>query len=417
MSFTLHNKKSQCDNKINNKCLLSIILLLVVIGIIIARRPELLTSPRFWAEEGEVYFSAAYHSGFWRALFLQHLGYYDIVPNVATALATRISLEHAPFITTYIAFIFQALVSSVVIFGDSPFWDTWPKKLLIACGVQLITPFELWLTTISLHFWLCIATFFILLENPYSSLTRRYFHRGILVIAGLSSVLSIFLTPCFILKAWRDGFRESWFQAGILASTGAIQVCALVNYLLIGESLGNRLGGNQFSLPLAISYHTYLPFYDPLITGLFPEVILVSIFICNGIFFLYLFINCLRDSKYLIIFLSFLLVASLSTVLSLDMASGPRYAFAPSFMLLVILVSEAFKEQTTLSRCLAIVCVIITSLSCFTGFRSRIYYSTEYPRWREEVNSWRVDSGRPLIIWPVDKGKTWRINLASKIAK
>jgi hypothetical protein len=419
MPLTQVNKKPTTDGSkiMQNNWLPPGILLLLVIGIIFARCPELLTSPRFWAEEGEIYFSEAFNSGIWRSLFLQHLGYYNIIPNLAAGLATLVPLEQAPFVTTYIALLIQVLVSAVVIFGNSPYWDTWPKKFLIACGIQLINPFEVWLTTISAHFWLCIATFFILLENPYGNeRIRRYFHRVILAIAGFSSVVSIFLTPFFIRKAWRDSCRESWIQAGILTTAGAIQACALVIHLLAHESLpaGSRLGDNQFSLPLFIDYHIIWPFFDEHITNWIPIFVGNTVILGLGLFLLYLLFNSLKSGKYLTIFLAFSLLVLLSTLLSISMASAPRYAFAPSAMLLVILVCESSCENNTVTRWLALAFVAVISVSCITGFRSRIFYSPDLPRWQAEVALWRADPGKPLKIWPQFESRSCQINLADK---
>ena len=403
----------------NNRFLAGVLLLLVI-GIIFARCPGLFTSPRFWAEEGEIYFAAALNAGFWGSLFSQHLGYYSVVPNMAAGLATLVPLEQAPLVTTYLALLVQVLVSAVVIFGNSPYWESWPKKFLIACGIQLINPFEVWLTTISAHFWLCIATFFILLENPYGKeRARRYFHRVMLVLAGLSSVVSLFLTPFFLWKAWRERCRESWVQAGILITAGVIQTSALVVQLLAHDSLPmeSRLGDNQFSLPLVIYYHVIWPFFDERITDWVPLAVANVVIVGLGLFFLYLVLSSLKDGKNQTIFLPFTLVVLLSTLLSLNMASSPRYAFAPSAMLLVILVGESSGGEKAVRRWLALAFVVVIALSCFSGFRSRIYYSPQLPRWQDEVALWRAGSGRPMKIWPQFESKSWQIKLPDKTVR
>lgn len=394
----------------------SALLLLLVIVIIVARCPGLLSSPRFWAEEGEIYFSAAYHYGFWQALFLEHVGYYELVANVATAFSTFVPLEQAPFVTTYIAFLLQILVSAVVIFGDSPFWDTWPKKVMIACGIQLINPFEVWLTTISAHFWLCIATFFILNERPYvNSRIRQNFHRVILVMAGLSSVVSIFLIPLFLLKAWRNRLRESWIQTGILATALLIQVCAFITYLLMLNSLQtrSRLGNNAFSLPRVIMRHFDGPFFDWDLSKFIPEVCIIATLYGLMIFLLYLALRSVSEKDYLTHFQAFLLVAVPSTLLSLEMTSDHRYVFAPSAMLFVVLVNEAFNRKKKYSRWLALFFVTIISVSCISRFRSHIY-SQDPTQWRDEVKSWQVNPGKPLKIWPQWEQKSWQVILTPK---
>jgi hypothetical protein len=401
-------------SRLKNGLLPSLALLFLVICIVWGRRPELLTSPRFWAEEGELYFLAAFNSGFWHALFLQHAGYYDVIPNAATALAALVPLEHAPFVTTNIAFLFQVLVSAVVVFGDSPYWNSWPKKLIIASGIQLINPPEVWLTTISVHFWLCIATFFILLENPYGTgRLRRNFHRGMLAMAGISSVLSIFLTPLFLWKAWRSKLHESWVQSAILTTALLVQLFALASYLFSHDSLptGSRLGVNHFSLPQVFAFHFFKPFFEWESTRRLPLVILIVAALSLALFSLYLLVRSIRNGRYLTLFLAFLLVTFFSTMLSINMTSSPRYAFAPSAMILVALVNEMFQQRNNFSRWLAAAFVAVILVCSSTGFRSRVYYSPIFPRWQQEVMEWHQDPSDPLLIWPQFQDKSWRIIL------
>ncbi len=408
-------RSSLAEKAIKKKRFLSIALLLLVGTIVTARRPELLISPRFWAEEGEVYFSAAIRNGFWKALSLEHIGYYNIVPNIATAMAVLVPLELAPFVTTFTAFLCQVLTSAVAIFGKSRFWDTWPKKLIIACGIQLITPFELWLTSLNAHFWFCTATFFILLEPIDQNNRIRWFHRVILVFAGLSSVVSVFLTPLFLLKAWQSKLRESWIQTGILMAAGLLQVSVFFSALFAHDAqLASRFGNNQFALRHLVLFHFMEPFWGWPITDWVPLGCILIVTICLMLFLLVLFFRRRSEGEMVIIFLSFFSVAIFSTLLSFNMASASRYAFAPSVMTLVVLVDEAFKRKQDVSRWLATFFIFLIALSCLAGFRSRIFYSSELPRWREEVAAWRLDNSKPLKIWPQFRFRTWQVVVPPK---
>ena len=73
--------------KFSNQIKFSI--LFVVVGIIFFRNPILFTEPRFWAEEGSVYFSSAFHSTWIVSLFQPHLGYLSLIPNIATIIAAK----------------------------------------------------------------------------------------------------------------------------------------------------------------------------------------------------------------------------------------------------------------------------------------------------------------------------------------
>jgi len=387
-------------------------LLLLVSGTIVSRCPELFSAPRFWAEEGEIYFAAAYRHGFWQALFLPHIGYFDIVPNVATALATLVPLEQAPMVTTLAALLCQMLVSAVVIFGNSPFWDSWPKKAIISLGIQLINPFEVWLTTISEHFWFCIATFFILLEEPAQDRpVARAFHRGMLLLAGLSSLVSVFLTPLYLLKAWRSRCRESWIQFGILVATGTLQGTVVLFNLFNSDLAANRFGRNDFQLDKVIELHFLNPFLTWQIAERVPEVLSMSVMAGIGFYVVFLAVRDIRSRQRRAITISFFLVAVFSTLSSINMASSPRYAFAPSVMLLVLFVQELFQRQKRVSRWLAGSILGVTLASCCLGFQCNIFYSPDFPQWRHEVVAWSSGQQHILNIWPQFESRSWRVNL------
>ncbi|HET8706541.1 MAG TPA: hypothetical protein VFM46_09595, partial [Pseudomonadales bacterium] len=67
------------------------------------RRPELFSHPRFWAEEGSVYFANAWHFVWYEVLFEPHLGYLSFFNNLAALIATTVPLKHAPLVTTIAA--------------------------------------------------------------------------------------------------------------------------------------------------------------------------------------------------------------------------------------------------------------------------------------------------------------------------
>lgn len=406
--------------------------LFLVALLIVVRRPDFFLEPRFWAEEGKYYFADAWNFGFWRGLFLQHFGYYAVVPSVSTSLATLFPLEYAPLLTTCCAAVFQLLVSSLVIFGTGPYWDTWPKKLLIAGGIQLINAPEVWLTTICIQYWMCIATFFILLEPSDGSEPWRWFRRGMLVIAGLSSVLSLFLAPLFLLKGMRDRTKESRIHMVILFAAGLLQSAIFIFALKGGDShVASRFGQNEFNLVKVLYLHLLEPFsggqlYDwrPVVAldewyiarsgggdagvlRLSQMILLTAMTACT----LAIFIRDLRKPERMVLPMAFLLVAVLSTLLSLKMSSSPRYAFAPSAMLLVVYINEGISAVGRRWRICGAAVLLLTVVGMATEFRTRFIGGPGWPSWREEVMLWRMGQTQSLLIWPQFRSASWDVEL------
>jgi hypothetical protein len=117
--------------------------LFLIFGAILAwRAPRLLLAPRFWAEEGSVYFKFAYEHSFLRALFFVYweAGYLYLLVNVVTAIAAHLlPLEYAPFATVYTALVIQLVPFLIILYGKSSVFTSIRKKIT-ACLVFLFLP-------------------------------------------------------------------------------------------------------------------------------------------------------------------------------------------------------------------------------------------------------------------------------------
>lgn len=415
----------------NNSTYNRLFCLVVVLALMIWRCPAFLVEPRFWAEEGKYYFESAYNNGFWHGMFAQHFGYFSLVPNVATAFATLLPLENAPLFTTYTAAVFQLLVCSVVIFGKSPLWDTVPRKLLVACGMLLLAPGEVWLTTICTQYWLTIAAFLLLLEPAVTTgLLRKWLYRSSILICGLTSVTACFMTPLYYYKAIRNREREVLVQACILGGATLVQLSILFSSLGSESHLNARFGGNDFSLPKLAMLQLVWPFTGNTVFDSGAVIALDEWFVSKGLFLASmprfselvsaLLISGLvtllawhyrKDRDRQLIVAAFLLTAVLSTVLSIRMASSPRYVFAPSVMLLVLFAAEFGLEQARAMKISVSVLLLVFMASGLREFRSGVYYNTYWPKWRDEVAIWRVQPGYRLQIWPQFRSTRWTMEL------
>ena len=419
----------------------AVCLLLVSVALILLRGPRLFVEPRFWAEEGTVYFAHAFRTSFLQNLTTEFFGYYTLVPNLATGLATLVPLELAPFVTTYLALIIQLLVCSVAIFGRSFCWDTVPKKLLLVGGVLVISTGDVWLNTINSMYWLAVGTFFILLEQSEGqSAPLRMFHRGMLILAGLSGVVSCFMTPVFMLKAYRSRQREEWLQAGILVLFSLVQLAVLVSsYLSANPMLGERFTGGEFQWQKILGMHFLVPFlgldwlqrdvvlnfdlrfidfstalagdYNPYwsrVSVLLTAAVMVVLFVA-------LIIKLRKERMVQEMTASFLLVSVLSTVSSLRMASGSRYLLAPSAILWTLLLYAACKEGfSKWGRGIAHLILGIAIVGNAMTYRPKLerYANPDWPKWRDELLIWRGNSAYEPRIWPL--AKEWVVKLGPR---
>ena len=77
--------------------------------------------------------------------------------------------------------------------------------------------------------------------NP--SLRKVWCYRILLALSGLTGVVSCFITPLFIFKAWTKKRRENTIQASILV------ICSMLQFLVFWISIKSNagIGGARFT--------------------------------------------------------------------------------------------------------------------------------------------------------------------------
>lgn len=402
------------------------------------RQPVNLIEPRFWAEEGKDFFSFAFSHGWFETVFnvFPHLGYYSLAHNLAALSATFIPLEQAPFVTTYLGFISHLLPCLIVVFGNSPFWNTLSKKILICLGV-LFFPFgRMWLNTTYIHFTLALNIFLILLEEmEYKNRLTKNFFRAIIIIGGFSGTVSCFLTPVFLLKAWRSKLKEDIIQSSLLVIALFVQVSILIYSLsTVDQSSQSRFVSFgyeqlwsiikfQFGIPFyghpyfnsnfikALDFRSFylaFPYAYPLIgkaSSIFQtsasllSVLLVIAYTC------FVFIKQIRDKYLQLPAISFLLMFALSSAGSLGMSGGWRYVYVPCVIILVMFIAEFYNKNCGLLR-KSTAAFFIFSMLVVNGYSYRNSIEAYPVKWSDEVQTWQKDHNYKIKIWPYnDKSK------------
>jgi hypothetical protein len=112
----------------------------------------------------------------------------------------------------------------------------------------------------------------------------------------------------------------------------------------------------------------------------------------------------IRQVDVLVTTVSLVVVTAFSTLLSLNMSGGPRYTFAPSIMVMVLMVSVIGQRNVSrLLRGTAVAMVVISVVISAVEYRPIMMdmaYSPSWPKWRDELELWRRYPGYPMKIWP-----------------
>jgi hypothetical protein len=396
--------------------------------------------PRFWAEEGGTFFAYAFNNGFLANLFSSHYGYFTLYNNLSTSLAALFPLETAPLVTTWMALIVQTSASAMLVFGHYRLLPHLWQKAGVALSIQLLAYSGIWLNTIGVQYFLAVISFLILMfdENKRTPFLQA-FHGGILIMTGLTGVISCFMLPIFLYKFLKTRAKSLAVYALILAVSLTLQFSIFFTALTGNDpEVGLRLVKNDAASLIikTISFQFATPFFGHLFLTT-PVMENAGFEIRKVIFFLSGFDKFRTDSQVitflagsiLLFIISMLLfkrrndldviciiglltiIITLSTLLSIQMSGGPRYVYVPSIIIIFFLVACLGEVNEFDGLRSTIIVLIGLSFFCnsyeYRRSISETVYSNDWLPWKDEVRKWRQYDRYELAIWP----PPWRMNL------
>src|SRR5215472_2407952 len=81
------------------------ILFALVFLLLVFRRPDALTNPQFWAEDGVQFFFSQITRGTWASLFRPYAGYLHLIPRLVAAGASPLPARVAPLLYNFSALL------------------------------------------------------------------------------------------------------------------------------------------------------------------------------------------------------------------------------------------------------------------------------------------------------------------------
>ena len=291
----------------------------------------------------------------------------------------------------------------------------------------------------NIQFTLVVITTLILCENTdHLGIIKKWGGRFLLVIVGLTGLLSDLLTPLYYLKAWKYKTRESVIQAAILSVTSLIQLSIFIYSLQFSDfskrfasgdipTFGITTLSRTFILPLiglnpvssfaqnALNLRgTNFPLYSILGYGALLLLFLIAIV------WILPFQN--KETTWLALALTIISVFSFLTSITrgdksilLSPIFAPRYFYAPSIMAYLLFASGIRPSKQWGEKVLSILSISIIAIALIqsiSSFSATVSYPTEWPHWRQEVELYKKDPSKTkLFIWPagkwyVDEGQT-----------
>lgn len=390
--------KTSLKKLLFSKAIFIIVVALFSIITIVARRPDSLTNPQFWAEDGVLWYGQAYNLGWLNSFFIPITGYYQTLSRIGGSIAQFFPLSHAPFIFNIIAIFI--LFTPILILISSYFGKAFPNmfiRIFIVIGYLILPNIsEVYINLTNAQWFLAFTGLLALLFLPVES----YFWLDIILFAlvGLSGPFSLLLLPIVYLYYRKSFSNKKIILFGIILLTGMVQLITLLTS-----------GGRTFSLPTDASPTLLLGiFYKQIVWGslvgpngyqwFIDKLPFYSyFFIISGLLAISLLIYCIfrapKEIKLMILFgILIFITGLLFPVLGAQKNPNPwtflftvwgvRYWLIPMMVFLISLTWTATNESTNKIMKL----ISISFLMCMIIFQIknyRFYDNFKYPQYTD----------------------------------
>ena len=314
------------------------------------------------------------------------------------------------------------------------------KIILVSVYLFSVTSGEAWLNSTNLGFILPIIFFLIIMDKIPNTKTKLFSYYLLVILALTTGVMSIILSPILVIKYFKSKnkflrnliflcffaftFQAAYFIISLyydLLSTGRFNNFNLLKFLInyLSYNYVYSLFGYLFSVIIRYSYDIYffkdlvlqeyilnlLQFSDFLknlfIFSIEHYYLIIFLFISIVIFFILLINSIIRnlDTFDKIIFLYVIFVfAIIIQVLSLDMHGEYRYSMISNFIFLYYLIKISIINKRIIYKLLIFLSIVIGIFE----YRLKLYnyVDSDWPKWKDEVKTWELDSSYKIKIWP-----------------
>lgn len=401
-------------------------LLLLAAAAIVLRVPGLVLEPRFWAEEARVYFVHALSAGPLDALAAPHQGYYSLVPNLATWLATLVPLEMAPAVTTAVALAVQFLPALIVATSPAP-WADGPLRRVSAVLVVLLVGAagELHANTANSQFHLALAAGLVYLDFAVELPgRRRRALLAVLLLAGLTGVQAILLAPVFAWRWWHDRRPADAAAAVVLGLCLALQAAVVLTAPAEADRFATGIDPARALGRAAERLAKGLLVY-PVAGGLGPKTLDLPLgwllAAVGGIGVTAAIVAqaaILRHGPGRDLLAAAWLVAAVSFVGSRRMAGGDRYLALPAVLVVLAILAVALDRRQArpvrLAAAMAVASAILANAWLYLP-RTAEAWDPAWPVWRDEVAAWRAGDRAEPRIHPQWADGVWTAPLPERL--
>jgi hypothetical protein len=419
------NEPAQSDRPSGLNLWQGVALFFAACAVVVARRPDGVFHPQFYAEDGSAWFADAYNLGWWPALLRPYTGYFLTAPRLAGALAQLVPFIHAPLLLNLVDVCILALPVSLLLSSRSAAWGSLRFRLLLA-ALYLAIPncgeISFGITESGWH--LAFVSFLLLVASVPRTLAGRALDLALLLIAGLSGPFCIFLLPIALIVAFTRKDKRRWAPAAVVGFCCVIQLFSLLvldqngrPHHPIGASLDlfARIVGGRVVFSALVGINR-LPAT--------PGSGFLLLFVCFAVLGVAIVGACLLEStsemRLFLLFSSLVFAASLvsitpppppqlSTWQVLVEAGGARYWFFPT-LAFVWALAACTRSRMRLVKTSSVLLLVLTIVGIVRDWRIPAFKDLHFA---EQVERFEQASPGTTVVIP-ENPEGWTLSLIKR---
>lgn len=224
------------DEPVRSPWLLMLGIQVISFALVVARRPDALTNPQFWAEDFLIFYGQAYALGPLRAIFIPYGGYFLFLPRIVTACFMGLPLSTVPLAFNLAGIVIQTL--PVVFLFSGRFDHLIPslrvRLLLGVLYLALPNSNEVNVTLTNSQWHLAVLLFMVVIAPPSSQRVWRFFDTVVIIAGGLTGPFCVLLLPVAAIRWYLTRSGRSVTNLALLFATSVIQSLPLVLHIPLG---------------------------------------------------------------------------------------------------------------------------------------------------------------------------------------
>lgn len=379
-----------------------------VLALSYLREPLFFLQPRIWAEEGTVHIQSVLKNGIFTSLIQPHLGYYSFFNNYAVGFGIALfGIEKIAYVTTALSTVVMLATVLSPLILKSEYWNTKLKKSLIILFALTAGSGEIWVNTINAQFYFGLFTCFLLLSDTERLDGFRRLYVFIMLLQGaMTGVTSVIFFPFFLWKYFKQK-EISHFEKLIvfILFFGLIVQLVSLFYLSLNSGLGRFSLNNLSNFPYGVFAN--LTSFIPIRSAWARLFLLVAI----SVIVLHQRVRIdLTSPSVMAVYASVLFA-----FLALSMSGGGRYAYIPSVLGFVFLLSLPPLKYKSLN--IIYVCIIIFILinTCSNFFRTGGFYNSTWVPY-DIKHAYQYNSDRlRIMLFPQWENTNWVIEVPMEV--